>query len=93
MRSYRKLCAFYKIFNNMSPKYLSDIIPSTTGRYASRNANNISLVSVNNNYNTFKSRLLQLVKTLENSVCTSHNPIEIKYLTRLRLVFSYLRYH
>ena len=33
-RSYRKLCVFYKILNNMSPKYLSDIIPSTTRRYS-----------------------------------------------------------
>ena len=39
----------------MSPKYLSDIIPITTRRYASRNANNIPLVRINNNYfmNTF----------------------------------------
>ena len=36
----------------MSPKYLSDIIPSTTRRYASRNVNNIPLVRVNNNYFT-----------------------------------------
>ena len=38
----------------MSPKYLSDIIPSIT-RYVTRNANNIPLVRVNNNYfmNTF----------------------------------------
>ena len=41
----------------MSPKYLSDIIPSTTRRYSSRNANSIPLVRVNNNYflNTFFS--------------------------------------
>ena len=31
----------------MSPKYLSDIIPSTARRYALRNANNIPLV-INN---------------------------------------------
>ena len=39
----------------MSPKYLSDIIPSTTRRYSSRNANNIPLVRANTNYfmNTF----------------------------------------
>ena len=36
----------------MSPKYLSDIIPSTTRRYASRNVNNIPLVRDNNNYFT-----------------------------------------
>ena len=101
----------------MSPKYLSDIIPSTTRRYCSRNANNIPLVRINNNYfmKTFfppiitkldlsirnstrlkicKVRLLQFVRPLEKSfsVFTSHNPIEIKYLTRLRLGFSYLRF-
>ena len=49
-RWYRKLCVFYKILNNMSPKYLSDIIPSTTRRYSSRNVNNIPLVRANNKY-------------------------------------------
>ena len=39
----------------MSPKYLSDIIPTTTRRYYSRNANNAPSARVNNNYfmNTF----------------------------------------
>ena len=39
----------------MSLKYLSDIIPSTTRRYALRNAKNIPLVRANNNcfMNTF----------------------------------------
>ena len=46
----RKLCVFYKILNNMSPKYLSDKIPSTTRRSSSRNVNNIPLVRANNNY-------------------------------------------
>ena len=27
-------CVFYKILNNVSPKYLSDIIPCTTRRYS-----------------------------------------------------------
>ena len=35
--------------------------------------------------NIFKGRLLQFVLPLENSVFTCHNPIGIKYLTRLRL--------
>ena len=43
--------------------------------------------------NVFKGRLLQFVRPLENSVFTCHNPIGIKYLTRLRLGFSHLRYH
>ena len=45
----QKICVFYKILN-MSPKYLSDIIPSTTRRYFSRNANNIPLLRANTNY-------------------------------------------
>ena len=103
----------------MSPKYLSDIIPSTIRRYSPRNENNIPLARVNNNYfmntffpstitewnkpdlsvrhsaslNVFKSRLLQFVRPLENSVFTCHNPIGIKYLTRLKLGFSHLCYH
>ena len=43
--------------------------------------------------NIFKGRLLQFIRPLENSVFTCHNPIGIKYLTRLRLGFSHLRYH
>ena len=103
----------------MSPKYLRDIIPSTTRRYSSRNANNIPLVRANTNYfmntffpstitewnkldlsirkstslNIFKSRLLRFVRPLENSVFTCHNPIGIKYLTRIRLGFSHLCSH
>ena len=41
---HKKLCVLYEILNNMSPKYLSDIIASTTRRYSSRNVNNIPLV-------------------------------------------------
>ena len=98
----------------MSPKYLSDIIPSTTRWYAWRSANNIPLVKVNNNFfiNTFfpstltewnklytrirsstslnilNGRFLQFVKPLENSLYTCHNPIRIKYFTRLRLRYQ-----
>ena len=45
---------FYKI-QHISPKYLRDIIPSTSRRYYLRNANNIPLARVNQNclMNTF----------------------------------------
>ena len=43
--------------------------------------------------NIFKSRLLRFVRPLENSWSTCHNPIGIKYLTRIRHGFSHLRYH
>ena len=48
---------------------------------------------VRNRVNVFKGRLLQFVRPLENSVFTCHNPIGIKYLTRLRLGLTHLRYH
>ena len=67
-RWYRKLCVFYKILNTMSPKYLSDIIPSTNRRYSSRNATNIPLVSVNNNY---------FMSTFFPSTITEWNKLEL----------------
>ena len=99
-------------------RYLSDIIPSTTRRYYSRNANNIPWVRVNKNYfmkifslstiierskldlsirnwtslNIFEGRLSQFERPLENSVFTSHNPIRIKYLTRLRIGLCYRKF-
>ena len=39
-----------------------------------------------------KGKLLQFVRPLESIVFTCHNPIGIKYLSRLRLGFSQLRY-
>ena len=75
----------------MSPKYLSDIIPSTTRKYSSR-ANNYFMntffpstiiewnkldlsIRKSSSLNIFKSRLLGFVRPLENSVFTCHNPI------------------
>ena len=51
----QKIVCSIKILNNMSPKYLSDVISSTTRKYSRRNASNIPVVRVNNNYfmNTF----------------------------------------
>ena len=57
----RKLCTFYKILNSMSHKYLSEIISSITKRHASRNANSIPLVRVNNYFmnNFFPSTITE----------------------------------
>ena len=72
-RWYRKLCVFYKILNNMSPKYLGDIIPSTNRRYSSRNTNNIPLVRANTNYfmNTFFPCTISEWNRLDLSICKS----------------------
>ena len=57
----------------MSPKYLSDIIPSTTRRYYSRNANNIPLVRANTNcfMNTFFQSTITEWNKLHLSICKS----------------------
>ena len=78
----------------MSRKYLSDIIPSTFFPSAITEWNKLYLIFRKSaSLNIFKSRLLRLVRPLESSVLTCHNPIGIKYLTRIRLGFSNLCYH
>ena len=52
----------------MSPKYLSDVIPSTTRIYSSRNASIIPLVRVNNNY---------FMKTFFPSTITEWNKLDL----------------
>ena len=73
--------------NNISPQYLSDIIPGTTRRYSLRNANNVPLVRVNNNYfvNTFPSTVTEWNKldlNIRNS--TSLNIFEGRLLQFVR---------
>ena len=64
----------------MSPKYLSDTIPSTTRRYSSRNANNIPLVRVNSNYvmNTFFPSTITEWNKLDLSIRNSTSLIYLK---------------
>ena len=50
-------------------------------------------ISTSANLNMFKGRLLQIVKSLENSVYTYHNSKGTEELTRLRLRFSHLCFH
>ena len=66
----------------MSPKYLSDIIPSTTRRHASRNKNNIPLVRVNDNYfiNTFLPPTITERNKLDLSIRNSTNIVKVRLL-------------
>ena len=41
----------------------------------------------------FKKRLLEFIRPKANSIFNIHNPMSIKYLTRLRLGFSNLKQH
>ena len=68
---------FYKVSNSISSKYLSDIIPRTTRRYATRNAKNIPLVRVNNNHfmNTFCPSTIAEWDKLDLSILTHFRPM------------------
>ena len=52
---YRKLCCFYKILKDQSPKYLFNIIPKLNRPYSTKNANNIPHFKVIHSFfrNTF----------------------------------------
>ena len=49
-RWYRKLCSFYKVFKNKSPRYLFNIIPIRNPVYSTRNHVNIPLFKTNHNF-------------------------------------------
>ena len=42
-------------------------------------------------FKVFKKEILKLIRPLSNSFYNCHNPIEIKYITRIRLRLSHLR--
>ena len=52
-----------------------------------------SYISNANSFEVFKKRILEFVRPLPNSIYNIHNPLGIKYLTRLRIGFSYLKEH
>ena len=72
-RRYRKLCSFYKIFKNESPRYLFNIIPIRNSSYITRNHAKIPLFKTNHNF--FKNSFIpstiikwnNLVPNLRNS--------------------------
>ena len=68
----------------MSPKYLSDVIPGTTRRYCSRNANNTPLVRVNNNY---------VMNTFFLSTTIEWNKLDLSILIQLALMYLKVDYY
>ena len=44
-------------------------------------------------FNIFKKRILSIIRPLPNNIFDIHNPLGIKYLTRLRIGFSHLKEH
>ena len=69
--------------------FMNTFFPSTITEW-----NKLDLsIRKSTNLNVFKSRLLWFIRPFEISVFTCHNPIGIKYLTKIRFEFSHIRYH
>ena len=49
-RWYRKLCSFYWVFKNESPRYLFNLVPIRNPAYSTRNHVNIPLFKTNHNF-------------------------------------------
>ena len=58
-RWYRKLCYFFKIFRNQSPKYLFNIVLTSARQYNTRNNNNIP--QFKGKHNLFQNSFLSSV--------------------------------
>ena len=52
-----------------------------------------SFIRYSETFTLFKKRLLEFIRPKANSIFNIHNPMGIKYLTRLRLGFSHLKEH
>ena len=49
-RWFRKLCFFFKILKNKSPRYLFRIIPQRRSSYITKNSDEIPLFKANHNF-------------------------------------------
>ena len=79
-RWFRKLCYFFKITKNQSPKYLFDKIPTTRTAYRTRNnIGNIPRFNVKHNFfkNSFSSSVIEW-NNLEKSIRSSESLARFK---------------
>ena len=76
---FRKLCHFYKILNEKSPSYLSDLIPNLNKVRETRHSNNIPVIRRRYNYfeNSFFSSTLSEWNNLDCKIRNSGSQEEI----------------
>ena len=97
-RWYRKLCCFFKIFRNQSPKYLLNTIPTSPRPYNARIATNIPQFKVKHNFfqNSFFPSVVIEWNKLDQNICKSEI-LNIFKKTFLRFIRpsgnSVFRYH
>ena len=94
-RWYRKLCCFYKILKDQSPKYLVNLFPKFDRPYPTRNANNIPHFKIKHSFfkTTFFPSVIIEWNKLDPEIQNPHNIKGIKYLIRLWLRLSHLHEH
>ena len=76
-RRNHKLTLFYKMINNQTPAYLSDLIPLTVGdnsRYPLRNSNNIQTINARTNH-YHNSFLPSVIREWNNTPASSRNAV------------------
>ena len=62
-RWFRKLCTFYKIFKNQSPRYLYELLPIKTTPHNTRSSINLPLFHIRHNFfknSFFPSAVIEL---------------------------------
>ena len=97
-RWFRKLCTFYKIFKNQSPRYLYELLSIKTTPHNTRSSINLRLFNISLSIfkislSIFKKCILKFIRPSPSSTHNCFNTKGIKYLTRLRLGLSHLREH
>ena len=99
-KGFRRLCLFYKLRPTQIPKCLFNVIPSenwfkyslfpdTIGEWSKHDINLRSAKS----FLIFRNSLLKIGRSIQNSIFQTHDPLGIKFLTRLRLGLSHLNEH
>ena len=85
-RWYTKLCLFFKIIKNQSPKYLFELIPTAREAYTTRHKNSINsffpstIIEWNNSESLaiFKKHILAFIRPTVNSTFHCHSPDGLK---------------
>ena len=85
-----KLVQFYKMFNNLSPEFLSNLVPQTVGnssRYSLRNSQNIQTIQTRANYhlNSFLPSSIREWNNLTEDIRNSDSVSSFKYALKRQL--------
>ena len=108
-RWFRKLCLFHKIKKTGLPEYLFNMIPQSNHQYNTQSIEDVAIfycrtdvlelnkldmqIRRSESFLSFKNSLLKIGRPTAKPTYNIHNPIGLKFLTRLRLGLSHLNEH